>query len=88
MYKAKNGLLPQSIRRLFKMQDSHYSLRGTVIFEKPKIRTNVRSPDRFHVNLWSIILKTEKHTNWPGFKKLYKSIGIMQYTVKSWLLRV
>lgn len=42
MFKAANQQLPCNIQGLFQRRESKHNLRGTYIFEKPAIRTNVK----------------------------------------------
>merc|ERR1712035_19378 len=55
MYKAKNKLLPPHVQNLFKMRDARYNLKGTLLFEKPKTRTNAKNHcvSVKGVNIWN-----------------------------------
>ncbi len=42
MYKVKNCQLPAGIQELFQIRESGYNLRGSFMFKKPPVRTNMK----------------------------------------------
>lgn len=82
MYKAHHNLLPPFIQELFKRRESKYSLRGTSVFKKVKVRTNkkCRCISVRGVNLWNSLEDNLKQsTSIKAFKKMYKSIIFQKY---------
>ncbi len=82
MYKARNNLLPNTIREMFTERDGGYNLRGNLNFKKQKVRTTMKSfcMSSCGVTLWNNLdMEIKQSTNINLFKKRYKKLFINKY---------
>ncbi len=82
MFKAHKKILPINIQNKFEKRESHYNLKGTEIFKKPRIRTKLkeRCISVRGINLWNSLNKEIKETGSNIlFKKRVKASMIQRY---------
>lgn len=82
MYKVNNNMLPDGVQRMFQTRTSRYELRGTYVYTKAKVRTNVkqRCISIKGVNQWNNLeLEIKLCNTLNRFKKLFKNNIINKY---------
>ena len=75
-------MLPVNIQRKFEKRESHYNLKGTDIFKKPKFRTKTmeRTVSIKGINLWNELQKEVKQSGTiVAFKKIIKTTILKSY---------
>lgn len=85
LFRVKNKSLPISIQNFFKLRGKKFNLRGLDIFERGKVRTNVkyRCISYLGVILWNGLSNELKMSiSLLSFKKALKRKMIMDYNIK------
>ena len=65
---------------MFGEREGGYNLRGDLKFNKPKVRTNMKSISSYGVTLWnSLATEIKQSANINLFKKRYERICLNKY---------